>query len=116
MRGKETRVLFLIKLIHTVIWVILSSAVFYVVWSGFSGRLTPYSWIAAFAIAIEGIVLLAFHNKCPLTGIARQYSDSPKDNFDIFLPNWLARYNKLIFTLLFVVGLILMIYQYVRNG
>lgn len=42
MGDKGTRVLFLIKLIHTVIWVILSSAVFYVVWSGFSGKLTPF--------------------------------------------------------------------------
>ncbi|MFT7189365.1 MAG: hypothetical protein ACI9AV_002644, partial [Sediminicola sp.] len=28
-----------------------------------------------------------------------------KDNFDIFLPNWLAKYNKVIFTTLFIIGL-----------
>jgi hypothetical protein len=33
-----------------------------------------------------------------ITVIARKYSDSTKDNFDIFLPNWLAKYNKLIYT------------------
>jgi hypothetical protein len=35
----------------------------------------------------EGIVLLIFKMRCPLTVIAMRYSDSNKDNFDIFLPN-----------------------------
>jgi hypothetical protein len=46
---------------------------------------------------------------CPLTVMARKYSDSEKDNFDIFLPIWLAKYNKLIFTTLYVIGLIIVL-------
>jgi len=40
----------------------------------------------------------------PLTLIAGNYSNSQKDNFDIFLPNWLAKHNKLIFTTIFHSG------------
>jgi len=33
-----------------------------------------------------------------------RYTDDRSDNFDIFLPLWLARNNKLIFGLLFISG------------
>ena len=59
----------------------------------------------------EGIVLLIFKMYCPLTILARKHSDSKKDNFDIFLPNWLAKYNKIIFTSLFVLGLVLVLFR-----
>mgnify|MGYP003645798412 FL=1 len=58
---------------------------------------------------MEGIVLLVFKMFCPLTIWARKYSDSTKDNFDIFLPNWLAKYNKLIFTTLYIIGLVIVL-------
>jgi len=44
--------------------------------------------------------------RCPLTGIAARYTDNRRDNFDIYLPLWLARYNKHIFGLLFAAGLL----------
>jgi hypothetical protein len=36
--------------------------------------------------------------------LAAQFTDSNADNFDIYLPNWLARHNKAIFGVLFVAG------------
>lgn len=54
---------------------------------------------------------MAFDSKCPLTLIARKYSRSTKDNFDIFLPEWLARHNKLIFPLLYALGVVLVGYR-----
>ena len=103
--------LFAIKLIHTVIWVILAGATLYIFYSGLFNRITTYTWIAIAMIVGEGLVLLMFKWACPLTVIARKYSDSDKDNFDIFLPNWLAKHNKTIFTTLFLVGLILILFR-----
>ncbi|MBS1773667.1 MAG: hypothetical protein JST82_12475 [Bacteroidetes bacterium] len=103
--------LFKIKLLHTAIWLVLAPIVLYVLWCGVTGNITVYSWLATAAIIIEGLVLLLFKGSCPLTVMARRYSDSTKDNFDIFLPNWLAKYNKIIFTSIFVVGLALMVYR-----
>lgn len=60
-------------------------------------------------------MLLVFKMFCPLTLLARKYSDSEKDNFDIFLPNWLAKYNKQIFTTLFAIGLILVIIRTIQE-
>lgn len=103
--------LFWIKTLHTLIWLVLGSGVLYVLWSGISGNITLLSWICAAAIIVEGVVLLLFDGSCPLTVAARKYSDSQKANFDIFLPDIIARYNKLIFGSLFVVGLLLMLWR-----
>jgi hypothetical protein len=43
--------------------------------------------------------------RCPLTGVAARFTDDRRDNFDIYLPLWLARYNKPIFGWLFAAGL-----------
>lgn len=103
-----------IKLLHTLIWVVLASATLYVFYSGVFNHITIFTWIAVGMIVAEGVVLLIFRWACPLTGIARKYSDSTKDNFDIYLPNWLARYNKEIFTSIFVIGLVLVLWRVLR--
>ena len=61
------------------------------------------------------MILIIFRRICPLTLIARKYSDSSKDNFDIFLPNWLAKYNKVIYTSFLVIILIILAYQLLTN-
>ncbi|WP_373018213.1 hypothetical protein [Muriicola sp.] len=103
--------LFLIKIAHTLIWAIFVGIIFYILYCGITGRVTIYTWIGIGIIVGEGLVLLLFKMYCPLTVLARRYSDSERHNFDIFLPEWLARYNKVIFTSLFLLGLALVLYQ-----
>ena len=55
-------------------------------------------------VLIECAVLAVNHGRCPLTDLAARYTDERADNFDIYLPLWLARHNKLIFGTLFVAG------------
>ena len=98
-----------IKLVHTAIWLFFVIVIFYILYCGVYGDITIWTWIGIGLIIGEGIVLLIFRMFCPLTVLARRYSDSQRDNFDIFLPNWLAKYNKLVFTSLFVIGLILVL-------
>jgi hypothetical protein len=52
---------------------------------------------------------------CPITLIARKYSDSTKANFDIYLPNWLAKYNKQIYTTLFIFAIIILVFRLINN-
>ena len=107
--------LFAIKLIHTIVWAFFVTVIFYVLYSGITNNVTIYTWLGVALVIGEGITLLIFKMFCPLTLIARKYSDSEKDNFDIFLPNWLAKHNKLIFTSIFVLGLILVVYRSIAN-
>lgn len=105
------RQLLTIKLLHTLIWAVLASATLVVFYAGLFNHVNVYTWISIAMVIMEGIVLVIFKWSCPLTGIARKYSDSTKDNFDIFLPNWLAKHNKAIFTTLFLAGLVLVLFR-----
>lgn len=91
-----------IKIIHTVIWVFFNVVLFYMAYAVIADKIDKYVWIGIGFILLEGIVLLSFKKMCPLTIMARKYSESTKDNFDIYLPNWLARNNKLIYTTFFI--------------
>jgi len=104
-----------IKLIHTLIWAFFVAVIFYILYSGITNNINTFTWIGIGLIIGEAFVLLLFKMFCPLTVLARRYSDSQKDNFDIFLPNWLAKHNKLIFTSIFLVGLILVVMRTFQN-
>ncbi|MFD1470733.1 hypothetical protein ACFQ48_21080 [Hymenobacter caeli] len=109
----SARKLLLIKLLHTAVWAFFVAAIVYILYSGLADRLTLYTGVATGLVAGEGLVLALFDRHCPLTVLARRYSDSTKDNFDIFLPNRLARHNQLIFTVLYAVGVGLVVYRLV---
>ncbi|MBK7344394.1 MAG: hypothetical protein IPJ06_15630 [Saprospiraceae bacterium] len=108
---KDHQRLLVIKWVHTLIWAIFVTLIFYVVYSGISGHITRMTWVSIGLVVGEGLVLLLFGMSCPLTVMARRYSDSDRANFDIFLPEWLARKNKLIFTTLFVAGALMVLYH-----
>ncbi len=103
--------LIFIKAAHTLIWIFFVAIIFYVLYSGITNQISTMTWISIGLVLFEGIILLIFKMRCPLTYLARKYSDSQKDNFDIYLPNWIAKYNKQIFTTIFTVGLGLVLYH-----
>lgn len=109
----ETK-LVIIKVIHTIIWAFFNVVIFYMLYAAITNKLDKWLWIGYGLFVLEGIVLLAFRFFCPLTVWARKYSDSAKHNFDIYLPEWLARYNKLIYTSLLGIILAITIYQLLK--
>jgi hypothetical protein len=104
-----------IKVLHTMIWVFYNLVIFYLLYAVLVNRINKWVWISIGLVILEGIVLLVFRMKCPLTVVARKYSDSTDDNFDIYLPKWLAKYNKLIYTSIFVFAIIVLVYQLAFN-
>lgn len=103
--------LFFVKLVHTIIWVFFVCVIGYVVYAGIYNQIGTTVWIAIGLVILEGIVILMNDGKCPLTDIGGRYTTDRNDAFDIFLPNWLAKYNKLIFTSIFAVGVVLVLYR-----
>ena len=103
--------LIIIKLAHTAIWCIFAAAILYVLYAGIFDIVNTLVWICIGLVFIEGIVLLICKGKCPFTIIGYKYTENPQIGFDIFLPAWLAKSNKLIFTTIFVIGLILVLWR-----
>lgn len=101
----------IIKTVHTVIWLFYNVVIFYLAYAVISNKIDKWVWICLGLIVLEGIVLVIFKKMCPVTLIARNYSTSTKHNFDIFLPEWLAKYNKLIYTSIVILIVIILVYR-----
>lgn len=105
-----------IKAVHTVIWLFYNAVIFYMLYAAVTGKLDVWLWVGYALVLVEGIILIVFRFVCPLTVMARKYSNSTRDNFDIYLPNWLARYTKLIYTCLFMLIIIITLYRLSASG
>ncbi|MRT17599.1 hypothetical protein F3C99_11615 [Vitellibacter sp. q18] len=103
--------LLFIKTLHSIIWVFFNLVIFYLLYAAIADKIDIWVWICIGLVLLEGIVLLIFKMFCPLTIWARNYSDSTEANFDIFLPNWLAKYNKLIYSTIFCIAVIILIFR-----
>lgn len=108
--------LILIKFLHTAIWVFFNVVIFYLLYAVIVNKIDKWVWICLGLIVLEGLVLLVFKAVCPVTLVARKYSDSQADNFDIYLPNWLAKNNKLIYTTIVIIAVLILVYQLIWNN
>jgi len=97
--------LHVVRFVHTVVWAFFASCVVGILVAAFQRRLALAGILIGF-VALESLVLLVNAWRCPLTGVAARYTEDRRDNFDIYLPLWLARYNKEIFGSLYVVGIV----------
>ncbi len=104
--------LFLIKSVHTIIFILMSSALVYILYSGVTGT---YNWVLLFAIAailVEGVVLIFNRFRCPLANLARRYGDKKGSVTDMFYPKWFVPHVFRVSTVLFVIGLVLLGFRY----
>ena len=92
-----------IRVVHTVAWAIFAGSIMAIPVMTATGRLAIAAWLSLL-VWVEVAILAANRLRCPLTAVAARYTDDRSDNFDIFLPAWLARYNKHIFGSLFAAG------------
>lgn len=97
--------LFAIKTLHTLVWAIFAGAILAIPVCSYLGHMTV-AWALIGFVFLEVLVLVANRMRCPLTDVAARYTAERRDNFDIFLPLWLARHNKEIFGGLYVAGIV----------
>lgn len=102
-------VLFGIKLLHTVVFVVESVAILYIVYSGLFNIRGSGLVIAVILVLAEVVVFVANGTRCPLTKIARQLGDKTGNDFiaDIFLPERLARLIPFVCGGLALIGLVM---------
>ena len=102
-RSRRVNALVAIKLLHTAVWAVLAGCILAL---PITALLHRFDWaiILTVIIVAECGVLAINKGRCPLTGVAARFTLDRAENFDIFLPNWVARYNKAIFGTLFVIN------------
>lgn len=94
-----------VKLLHTVAWAFFATCVVLIPFAAWQHRFGLAALLIG-AVAVESIVLVANSWRCPLTDVAARYTEDRRPNFDIYLPSWLARFNKEIFGSLYAVGIL----------
>jgi hypothetical protein len=102
-----------IKVVHTVVWAFFASCVFAIPVCAWRGKIQS-AGILIGVVLLEVVVLVVNRWRCPLTNVAAQYTDDRRDNFDIYLPEWVARHNKTIFGAIYVVGIIVTLVFWLR--
>jgi hypothetical protein len=93
----------LVKIAHTIVWAIFAACILAIpvlAWFGYDLQ----AGALILVVFVEVLVLIANGGHCPLTAIAARYTLDRRDNFDIYLPEWLARHNKLIFGSIYLGG------------
>jgi hypothetical protein len=105
--------LVLVKVLHTLIWAVFAGCILAIPFVSGLGYHKSAGWLVAL-VAIEVAVLLLNRMSCPLTAIAAKFTDDRRDNFDIYLPEWLAKHNKLIFGSLYLAGVAFSFVRWLR--
>ena len=92
-----------IKLLHTAVWLFFVACIVGIPIAGGRRQFRSAAVLTGLVLA-ECAVLAVNRGRCPLTDLAARHTGDRADNFDIYLPLWLARHNKTIFGTLFVIG------------
>jgi hypothetical protein len=101
----DSSALRLVKIVHTIAWALFAGCILLLPLAAWR-REMKLAYLLIAIVTVEVIVLALNGMRCPLTNVAARYTADRRDNFDIYLPLWLARYNKQIFGPLFVAGII----------
>lgn len=103
-----------VKLVHTIAWTFFAGCIVLLPFAAWNNRFDFA--LALIVIVMIEVLILAFNGfRCPLTAVAARYTEDRRDNFDIYLPLWLARYNKHIFGSLFAAGTLFTLIRYGSN-
>lgn len=103
---RALRPLTAVRLLHTLAWALFAGCIIAIPIAVLAGRFRLAAVLIGIVLVEVGI--LAFNRmRCPLTAVAARYTDDRRANFDIYLPEWLARHNKVIFGVLYAGGILL---------
>jgi hypothetical protein len=100
-----------IKAAHTIIYGVMVAAIFYVLYCGITGIVDVMLGMSIGLVCLEGVVFFSNGRKCPLTNLAQRYGDPKGYVGDLFCPKWLSRRTFSIFTTLFLIGLMLVVFR-----
>jgi hypothetical protein len=94
-----------VKVVHTIAWAFFAACILAIPVVSWQGNHTAAAWLTVIVL-FEVAVLVINRWRCPLTDLAARYTDDRRHNFDIYLPEWLAKHNKLIFGAIFCIGIV----------
>ena len=102
---RRNRVLVAIKVVRTVVWAFFVGCIWAIPRMGWLGRFRA-AWMLSVIVLGECLALAANRGRCPLTLTSERHQ-----GFDIYLPGWVARWNKVLFGSVFVAGMLFVLWR-----
>ena len=100
-----------IRLVHTLIYVVMAGAVFYMLYCGLADRIGVGTYLALALVVGECVVFVGNGMKCPLTTMAKAHGAEKGYVFDAFIPERLTRFTVPTFGSLFALALAILLYR-----
>jgi len=97
-----------IKAMHTAVWAFFAACIVALPVAGWLKRFDTAAAMGG-CVLLECAVLALNRGKCPLTPMAARYTSDRSPAFDIYLPTWIAKWNKILFGSLFVINALLVL-------
>jgi len=82
--------LILLKVLHTVVFVVMFGAILFLLYCGLANHLSQWTALAFVVISIEVIIYAGNGFKCPLNTLATRLTPAGQPVIDIYLPSWLS--------------------------
>ena len=106
---QRSQKLFMLKLAHTLVFLVQSAAILYILYGALRNRRGRGRSFAIFLVAVESMIYLGNGRTCPMTDMARSWGDATGNDFiaDIFLPPRFARLIPPVCGTLAAIGVLL---------
>ena len=90
------------------------AAIFTILYEGITKTYDVWLYISLGLLTLEGIVYFGNGKVCPFTDLAKKYGDQKGYVGDLFMPKKVADNTFNVFGLLFVFGIIILIFNFFR--
>lgn len=109
--AKSQRLIFAIKFVHSVIFVVESAAILYILYCGIVGRVDRWLWVAIALVAAEAAVFFANRACCPLSDLTLKLGADTADDLiaDYCMPRWMVPLTSPSCAVLVTIGVVLLI-------
>ena len=98
-----------VKLVHTVVFVVMFTAILFLLYCGVFNHVSRWTALAFVLISIEVIIYASNGFRCPLRTFAERLTPAGSPVVDIFLPPWLSARVVAISTPLLAIACLLLL-------
>jgi hypothetical protein len=100
-----------IKIVHTIVVVVMFTAILFLLFCGITGQLSQWTAISFIVVFAEVLIYAGNRFRCPLTKIAERLTPPGQPVVDIYLPRWISDRIVMVSTPLLVLACLLILLQ-----